>query len=376
MKKAIISIAVIIVLIAAALPLALASADTESILDHMVISPETVTLPTYHTQQFAATGLDSGNATVEDVSFTWGIISGGGSITSSGLFTAGDTAGTTIVQVSGEKGGITRIAQATVTVVPGVLDHVVISPKTVTLPVNGTQQFTAVGLDSGNTTVEDVSFAWAVISGSGSITDLGLFKAGNTAGTSIVQVLGEKGGVIRIAQATVTVVVPGVLDHVVISPKHAEIEINKTLQFTALGQDADNVTLAGVIFTWEVITGGGSITASGLFTAANVTGNSVIEVVAKKDGITKTAVATVKVKAPAPDEEEEEEGKTPPGWSHGNKNGWNGGDNPPGWSNGEKEGWGEGDTPPGWSKGDKNGWGGNDSSPNQGKGKMNGHDKD
>jgi hypothetical protein len=367
MKKAIISIAVIVVLIAAALPLALVSADTESILDHVVISPETVTLTTNATQQFTAVGLDSGNATVEDVSFTWGIISGGGSITASGLFTAGDTAGTSVVQVLAEKGGIARIDQATVTVILRVLDHVVISPETVTLSINASQQFTAVGLDSGNATVEDVSFTWGIISGGGSITNSGLFTAGDTAGTSVVQVLGEKGGISKIDQATVTVVIPGVLDHVVISPKHAEIEINETLQFTAAGQDSNNVTLAGVNFTWEVITGGGSITASGLFTAANVTGNSVIEVIAQKDGITKTAVATVKVKAPAPDEEEE--GDTPPGWSHGNKNGWDGGDNPPGWSQGEKKGWDGGDTPPGWSHGGKNGWGGNDSPPNSGKGK-------
>jgi hypothetical protein len=41
------------------------------------------------------------------------------------------------------------------------------------------------------------------------------------------------------------------------------------------------------------------------------------------------------------------EHSTPPGWSHGDKVGWQGAKVPPGWSHG---------TPPGWSHGDKAGW--------------------
>lgn len=36
-----------------------------------------------------------------------------------------------------------------------------------------------------------------------------------------------------------------------------------------------------------------------------------------------------------------------PGYSHGRRVGWNGGNRPPGWSRGRKVGWGGGSVPPG-----------------------------
>lgn len=38
---------------------------------------------------------------------------------------------------------------------------------------------------------------------------------------------------------------------------------------------------------------------------------------------------------------------TPPGWTSGEKTGWNGGSTPPGWSRGRKAGWGGEQMPPG-----------------------------
>jgi hypothetical protein len=40
----------------------------------------------------------------------------------------------------------------------------------------------------------------------------------------------------------------------------------------------------------------------------------------------------------------------PPGFSQGNRTGWNGGSTPPGWSHGTKKGWGTGTMPPGLSR--------------------------
>jgi hypothetical protein len=81
MKKAIISIVVALVLIAAAMPLAIASADAEPPLDHVALSPTSVTLPINGAQQFTAVGQDSANAPVTGVTYTWGVIAGSGTIT-------------------------------------------------------------------------------------------------------------------------------------------------------------------------------------------------------------------------------------------------------------------------------------------------------
>lgn len=138
------------------------------------------------------------------------------------------------------------------------------------------------------------------------------------------------------------------LDHVVITPNTATVVIGHDQQFTVRGEDSDNLTVDTVSFTWAVVAGGGSITNTGLFTA-NITGNftDTIKVTATKDGIEKIGYASITV-TPAPSEEGQ--GFVPPGFSKGNKKGWNGGYTPPGWSQGNKNGWNGGDTPPGLSK--------------------------
>jgi hypothetical protein len=116
MKKSIVSIVVALVLITAAMPLAIASADTELPLDHVALSPTSVTLSINGTQQFTAVGQDSANITVTSVTYTWGVIAVSGNITASGLFTSGNTTGTSTVQVVATQDTITKTAFATVTV--------------------------------------------------------------------------------------------------------------------------------------------------------------------------------------------------------------------------------------------------------------------
>jgi plastocyanin len=258
----------------------------------------------------------------------------------------------------------------------GVLDNVVISPVTANATIEGTLQFTAVARDADSVTVEGVSFTWSVVNGGGGIDEEGLFTAGNQTGTftNTVNVIATQGDIIKSAFATVTVLAP-VLDHVVISPARVTVRKGGTVQFTAIGRDSDNVTIKGVEFAWEVVNGGGTIDEEGLFTAGNVTGTfaSTVKVTATADNITKTAFATATVTAARA---KNPAGDLPPGFSRGEKKGWNGADAPPGWDNGNKAGWQGGDTPPGFSNGKKAGWGGGvtegaglPAPSNQGKGK-------
>ncbi|HWZ27909.1 MAG TPA: ice-binding family protein [Gemmatimonadales bacterium] len=65
---------------------------------------------------------------------------------------------------------------------PGALAAITVTPNSVTVPANMTQQFTAVGKDAhGN--VVTITPVWAVVAGGGSISSTGLFTAGVTAGT-------------------------------------------------------------------------------------------------------------------------------------------------------------------------------------------------
>jgi len=59
----------------------------------VIVNPNVTTLGTGQTQQFVATVIGSGNRRVE-----WSVLSGSGTITADGLFTAGSQAGTTTIQ--------------------------------------------------------------------------------------------------------------------------------------------------------------------------------------------------------------------------------------------------------------------------------------
>ena len=212
MKKRFIGVIVSLVLVATAVPIATVSAQTAGPLDHVVIIPNSVTIPADDYQQFTAVGQDSDNITIGHVSYTWAVVAGGGTINNKGLFTAANITGMYLntIQVKAVKGGVERFAYATVNITaPRLLDHVVISPKSVTIPAGEEQQFTATGEDSDNVSIRNVSYTWAVVAGGGTINNEGLFKAGDTAGTytNTIQVKVVKGGIERVAYATVSVTV-------------------------------------------------------------------------------------------------------------------------------------------------------------------------
>jgi hypothetical protein len=351
-------------------------------LNRVVISPVTATIATNTAQQFTAVGQDSNNVTLTGITFTWAVVNGGGSISNTGLFTAGNTPGTfeNTVNVTATQGNATATASATVTVTAPVLvlDHVVISPLTANITAGHTQQFTAVAQDSNNVTIPNLDFTWAVVAGGGTISDAGLFTAGNTTGTftNTVRVTATQGEITKTAFATVTVTAAEqelVLDHVVLSPLSANLTVGSSMQFIAVAVDSNNVTIPDLEITWAVVNGGGSINETGLFTAGNATGTftNTVRASATQEGVTKSAFATVIVTA-APVVEKP---AVPPGWSQGEKTGWQGGDVPPGFDNGNKNGWNGGTLPPGFSQGEKTGWGKEDagnagpSQANQNRGK-------
>ena len=83
-------------------------------LTSIAVSPTSASVPTGGTQQFSATALDqSGQPMNTQPSFSWSV-SGGGSVSSTGLFTAGTTAGGPFT-VTAASGGVNGTAGVTVT---------------------------------------------------------------------------------------------------------------------------------------------------------------------------------------------------------------------------------------------------------------------
>jgi len=351
MKKLIIGIALALVLAVTAIPIA--SADGQKPLDHVVISPDPGVVIPGGTLQFSAVTQDSSNNVVVGAIYTWEVVSGGGTIDSNGLFTTSAGTGTFMntIKVTASKGGIQKIDYATVIVAyHGELYKVIISPDSATVQPGGTYDFSATAKDAYGQDVV-VSILWEVVGGIGSIDSSGLFTAGAVTGNFIdaIRFTATQAvpSIVKTDTATVKIASAGVLDHVEISPETATVLVGKTQQFSAVGKDAFNNTVAGVSFTWTKVSGVGAIDLNtGVFSAGSTPGVCTIRVAAVQGIITVYDDAAIKVVT----EPTEKEYKVPDGWSKGKKTGWDGGDTPPGWSKGEKTGWNGEDAPPGLLK--------------------------
>jgi hypothetical protein len=237
---------------------------------YVSITPSTVALSQGGTRQFSATVQGTSNQGV-----TWSIDeSGGGSITTSGLYTAPSKEGTFHVRAT-SKADTGQYAQATVTVNAV---SVTISPSTATLNQGGTRKFTATVAGTTNTGV-----TWTTTGGT--VDNSGNYTAPNTAGTYKVRATSAADSS-KYAEATITVNAVSVT----ISPTVATIDQGGTKQFTATVTGTTNKTV-----TWSAPTGG-TVGSSGNYTAPNAAGIYKVRATSAADS-SKYAEATVNVNA-------------------------------------------------------------------------------
>ncbi len=266
----------------------------------ITVTPNPVSVAPNATQQFTATGRDaSGN--VVAITPVWSVVNGGGSIdANTGVFTAGAATGTFTNTVKATSGGVSGTSTVTVATPVGPLATLTVSPNPATVPINGTQQFTAVGRDANGNIVAVAGPVWSVVNGGGTIdANSGVFTAGAAVGTFANTVKATSGAISGTATVTVTPVV-GPLATITVTPNPASVPANSTQQFTAVGRDAAG-TVVVIAPTWSVVNGGGSITpVFGLFTAGAVAGTFTNTVKATSGAISGTATVTVTAVVPPP----------------------------------------------------------------------------
>ncbi len=256
----------------------------------MTVTPN-ATLVAGTTQQMTAVGYDADGRTVP-ISPAWSIAAGGGTIVSTGMFTAGSVPGLYANTVVASVGSIS--ARASMTIIPGALATIEVEPTPVVLGIGTTQQFTAEGHDAmGN--VVPFTGTWSVVAGGGAIDGNGVFTAGNLVGTYANTVQASSGGLKGTATVTVT---PGPLASITVTPNPATMGVGVSQQFTATGKDASGNVVA-LTPVWSVAAGGGTIDpATGLFTAGVLASTFTNTITATFGAISGTA--TVTVNAPAP----------------------------------------------------------------------------
>jgi len=224
----------------------------------VVISPTTTTIPVNGTQQFTVVITDSEGNVLTTNTPTWSVAAGGGTITQTGLFTAGTVAGTYTNTVVVTCSGVS--ATATVIVTAGPLVTITVTPNP-TLLIGATQQFTAVGRDaSGN--VVTITPVWSTVNPPGTIVAAsGLFTAGNTTGTFPNSVRATSGTIF--GTATVTVIA---------SPPPASINLGSASTYGILA--GSTVTCAGAPGTVNADVGVSPGSALTGFPPCTVTGNT------------------------------------------------------------------------------------------------------
>ncbi len=268
-----------------------ASCDNDDVtgvgsLASLVVSPNSQSLAINATQQFTAVGKDGAGNTI-GITPTWSVVSGGGTISPTGMFTAGTTIGTFTATVKATSGSLSSTATVLVTVGPLASIAVTMTPSS--LAIGTGQQFTAVGKDAGGNVIP-ITVVWAVINGGGTVNATGMFTAGMVSGTFTNTVRASSGGVSGTASVTVTA---GPLTTLTVAPNSVTLSGGATQQYTATGADASGNAVL-VTPTWSVVNGGGAIAAtSGLFTAGSASGTFANTVTATSGSISGTATVTI-----------------------------------------------------------------------------------
>ena len=266
------------------------SVNVDQTLTSIVLSPNAPSVYQGAAQQFTAKALDQfGQSMVSQQTFTWS--ASGGTINTTGLFTAPGTGSSCTVTVkSGSVAGTAAVTLLPATNVVQTLTSIVLSPNTTSVYQGAAQQFTAEGLDQfGQPMAIQPALTWSV--SAGTVNTIGLFTAPGTGSSCTVTV--KSGSVTGTAAVTLLATPAGAeqtLTSIVLSPNTPSVLQGATQQFTAKALDQFGQPMANQqAFTWSV--NGGTISTAGLLTAP--AGGSSCTVTVKSGKVTGTATVTL-----------------------------------------------------------------------------------
>ncbi len=248
------------------------------------VSPNPASVPTGGTQVFLANATrQDGSTLVPTVTWT----ATGGSISASGVYTAGAAAGSFSVTATLVGGSLTASVPVTVSAVVSPIVSISVSPATATVNSNAAQTFTASATrQDGSTLVPSVT--WSATGGT--ISAGGVYTAGMTSGTyRVIGVL--QGG--TLADTSVVTIPAPVLQAVILTPTSATLSTGATRQFAVSGQWSNGATTPPAV---NYSATGGTISSGGLYTAGNTAGN--FRVIATQQGGTLADTSTVTITAP------------------------------------------------------------------------------
>jgi Bacterial Ig-like domain (group 2) len=166
--------------------------------------------------------------------------------------------------------------------VSGGVATIIVSPSSVSVAVNATQQFTATAKDASGNTVTGVTFTWASSATNVATINSSGMATGIAPGTT--QITAAASGVTAAADALQVTSPSGVVATITVSPSAPSVAVNATQQFTATAKDASGNTVTGVTFTWaSSATNVATIDSSGLATGIAI---GTTQITAAASGVT------------------------------------------------------------------------------------------
>jgi uncharacterized protein (TIGR03382 family) len=238
----------------------------------VTVSPASASVLVGGTQQFSASAVDQFNQPLNPAPVFSFSVAGGGSISATGLFTAGSSAGGPFA-VTAMAGGVGGGAQVTVLTgsAPTVATPAAASPSTVT--GKGTALSVLGADDQGEAAL---IYTWSamgpapvVFSLNGSNAAKATTASFASAGTYLFTVVITDAAGLT-AQSSVTVTVQPKLSRLAVTPGAVTVSLNGVVNFTAAGFDQFDSPLPASV-TWSV-SGGGTLSTTGVFTASTAGG--------------------------------------------------------------------------------------------------------
>jgi hypothetical protein len=232
-------------------------ADQPATLIGVQLTPVTATVEAGLSTQFNAVGLLATGGTTP-ISVTWSVT--GGTISSSGLYRAGSTAGT--FRVIAAAAGVADTSAVIITA--PTVSSINLTPSTVSVTSGQTKQFAVTALLSNGATQNNPAVTWTATGGT--ISNSGLYTAGGTAGAFRVIATSANG---KSDTSAVTVVIPSIVS-LSLTPQAVSVDVGSTQQFTVSATLSTGETVASPAVTW--VATGGTVDGNGIYTAGTVPG--------------------------------------------------------------------------------------------------------
>ena len=255
----------------------------------VTVTAASPTVPLGSSEQLTATLQDADGNVLTGRAVAWTSSDAGvASVNDAGLVTANAVGGPVTITATAEG----KSGTATITVIRVPVGSVGVTPSIATVTLGGTLQLTAIPKDAGGTPLTGRDIAWSGDNpGVADVSATGLVTAKAVGGPVTITATSEgKSG------SSLVTVSPVPVASVAVTPPTANIVVGKTVQLTAVAQDANGNALAGRSVAWSSgNTATADVDATGLVTAKAVGGP--VTITAMSEGKTGTATITV---IPAP----------------------------------------------------------------------------